>query len=122
MSRILQECLPGVAYGEAWKTPPWANPSSLPAMPGKKMPPNNRSVRSQVVGFGSGQGLNVFETAGIADAMSRTSQERKHSSGPKDAAKLKSVRSQAVGFGSGQGLNVFETADIADAILRISKK
>jgi len=38
-------------------------------MPGKKMPPNSTSVRSQAVGFGLGQGLNVFEPADIADAI-----------------------------------------------------
>jgi len=33
-----KERLPGVAQGEAWKTPLWDNPSSPMAMPGKKMP------------------------------------------------------------------------------------
>jgi hypothetical protein len=38
-----------------------------------------------MVDFGSEQGLSTFETAGIADAMSRIAKVRKRSYGPKDA-------------------------------------
>ena len=50
-----------------------------------------------MVGFGSEQGLNTFETAGIADAMSRISKKRKRSPGPKDAACERKISARSPG-------------------------
>ncbi len=84
--RSSKKCLSGIASVKPEKRGLGPTRRRLTAMPGKKMPPLKHSVRSQVVGFGSEQGLSAFKTAVIAGAMSRILQERKRGSGPKDAA------------------------------------
>ena len=71
------------------------------------------SVHPEIVGFGSGQGLNVFATAGIVGLFRGL---QKNENAALDQKMLfpdgHSVSSETVDFGSGQGLSVFATAGI----------